>query len=101
MESHLWYIETSDKVYYHWAGYRADKRSDVLMLSILCALAQALFVLTYEDIYGHDRFWGEDFTDWKKNHLVFMKKSAKVFDIKDIEELEVKEDKVVHVGDLK
>lgn len=96
MESHLWYIETREnKLYYHWAGYESGKKSDALINSCLDALAQGLFIFTSEGFYAHDKNWSDDFTEWKKEHLVFIKKFAKVFNFEGYEDLEVKEDKVI------
>lgn len=93
MESHIWYIETgNNKLFYHWAGYESDKKSDAVINSCLYSLAQGLFIFTYEDFYAHNKNWLTDFTEWKKQHLVFIKKFAKVFDIEGYEDLEVKED---------
>ena len=93
MESHLWYIETrNNKLFYHWAGYDSGKKSDTLVHSCLNALAQGLFIFTYKDFYAHDRDWLDDFTEWKKEHLVFIKKFAQVFNFEGYEELGVKED---------
>ncbi len=98
MESHLWYIETRDKkLFYHWAGYDSGKKSDALVHSCLNSLAEGLFIFTYEGFYAHDRDWLGDFTQWKKQHLVFVKKFAKVFDFEGYEELEVKEDREIIV----
>ncbi len=80
MESHLWYIETRDeKLFYHWAGHGKDKRSEALIFSALMAMAEALFVLTYEGAYALDRLWVDDFQKWKGEHLVFVKKFGKIF----------------------
>lgn len=85
-ESHLWYVELKDKVlFYHWAGQVKKTESMVLVLSILNSLSQALFVLTYEGLYGINAFWSEDFTMWKKQDLVFQKKFAAQFGITDFE----------------
>lgn len=95
MESHLWYMETrANRLFYHWAGYDSGKKSDSLVNSCLNSLAEGLFIFTYEDFYAHDQNWVDDFTEWKKQHLVFLKRFAKVFDIKGYEELEVKVDKI-------
>lgn len=97
MESHLWYIETTNNsLIYHWAGYDSDKKSDALIHSCLDSLAQGLFIFTYEGFYAHNKTWFNDFSVWKKNHLFFVKKLAKSFDIKGYDELEIKKDKILN-----
>lgn len=98
MESHLWYIEITDKIYFHWAGTGANDKSNALIISVLSSLAQGLFVLTYENLYAHDRHWIESFTEWKKNHLIFMKKYGKLYGDSKIEEMKIMTDKVEYVG---
>lgn len=96
MESHLWYMQIiSNKLLYHWAGYDSGKKSDSLVHSCLDSLAQGLFIFTHEGFYAIDKNWVEDFTEWKKQHLVFVKRLAKVFNIEGYETLEVKEDKII------
>jgi len=93
MESHLWYMETRDKkLFYHWAGHGEGRCSEALMFSVLSALAQGLFVLTYEGAYALDRRWGDDFDKWKGEYLIFVKKFGKIFGDESVEKLVLKKD---------
>ncbi len=95
MESHLWYLELRDKkLFYHWAGFDSVNKSDALINSCLQSLAQGLFIFTYEGFYALDKNWSADFTVWKKQHLIFVKKLARTFSIEGYEYLDLKEDKI-------
>ncbi len=90
-ESYIWYIELKNKTrLYHWAGHMGGKRADALMLETVQSLAQGLFVLVEEGIYAFEKPWLRDYYAWKKEHLEFAKKLARVFGNEDILKLEMK-----------
>jgi hypothetical protein len=69
-ESHIWYVELKKKkVLYHWAGRQDFNISDMIITSVLSAIANTIFVLVEEGLYAFKEDWFDDYLKWKKSFL--------------------------------